>query len=226
MIIGIDMGHTLSGAGTGASGYVKETVKNREVGNRLISMLKENGHTVINCTVDLSNNDLYDRVKKANAQKLDLFISLHLNAFQTTTNAMGVETYIYNQPYPTKAENKAIAQRIQTELVNKVGWKNRGVKEENFYVLRETVANAVLIELGFCDSKADMDKWNTETIAKAIYKGITQTDYKQKTTTTTNNGITFYRVVVGSYKDKTNAQAQVEKLKKAGFNCFIDIYKN
>ena len=34
MIIGIDMGHTLSGAGTGASGFVSETQKNREVGNR------------------------------------------------------------------------------------------------------------------------------------------------------------------------------------------------
>ena len=61
MIIGIDMGHTLSGAGTGANGFVSETQKNREVGNRLIAMLREKGHTVINCTVDTSSNDLYDR---------------------------------------------------------------------------------------------------------------------------------------------------------------------
>ena len=48
MIIGLDMGHTLSGAGTGARGYAEETVKNREVGNRLMTMLREKGHTVIN----------------------------------------------------------------------------------------------------------------------------------------------------------------------------------
>ena len=77
MIIGLDMGHTLSGAGTGARGYVEETVKNREVGNRLMAMLREKGHTVINCTVDKSSNDLYDRTCKANAQRLDLFVSLH-----------------------------------------------------------------------------------------------------------------------------------------------------
>lgn len=75
MIIGLDMGHTLSGAGTGARGYVEETVKNREAGNRLMAMLREKGHTVINCTVDKSSNDLADRVYKANAQRLDLYVS-------------------------------------------------------------------------------------------------------------------------------------------------------
>ena len=35
----------------------------------------------------------------------------------------------------------------------------------------------------------------------------------------------FYRVVVGSYKDKDNAIKQQEKLKKAGFDSFLDFYK-
>ena len=168
MIIGLDMGHTLSGAGTGASGYVEETVKNREVGNRLMAMLREKGHTVINCTVDTSSNDLYDRTCKANAQRLDLFVSLHLNAFKTTENPMGVETYIYNGAYNGKEANRAKAQAIQSALVQDIGWIDRKVKEANYYVLRETVAPAVLVELGFCDSREDMNKWNTEKIAAAL----------------------------------------------------------
>ena len=109
MKVGIDMGHTLSGAGTGASSqYAKETDKNREVGKRLIELLKAGGHTVVNCTVDNSNNDLYDRVKLANTQTLDLFVSLHLNAYKVTTDAMGVETYIYNGSYSGKESNRAI----------------------------------------------------------------------------------------------------------------------
>ena len=138
MIIGLDMGHTLSGAGTGARGYVAETVKNREVGNRLMAMLKEKGHTVINCTVDKSSNDLYDRVRKANAQKLDLFVSLHLNAYKSTTSEMGVETHIYNGNYNGKEANRKYAQAIQTALVQDVKWIDRKVKESNFYVVRET----------------------------------------------------------------------------------------
>ena len=177
MIIGLDMGHTLSGAGTGARGYVEETVKNREVGNRLMAMLKEKGHTVINCTVDKSSNDLYDRVRKANAQKLDLFISLHLNAFKPTTSEMGVETHIYNGNYSGKEANRKYAQAIQTALVQDVKWIDRKVKESNFYVVRETVAPAVLVELGFCDSQGDMNKWNTEKIAAALFRGITGTAY-------------------------------------------------
>ena len=171
------MGHTLSGAGTGARGYVAETVKNREVGNRLMAMLKEKGHTVINCTVDKSSNDLYDRVRKANAQKLDLFVSLHLNAFKSTTSEMGVETHIYNGNYSGKEANRKYAQAIQTALVQDVKWIDRKVKESNFYVVRETVAPAVLVELGFCDSQGDMNKWNTEKIAAALFRGITGTVY-------------------------------------------------
>ena len=188
MIIGLDMGHTLSGAGTGARGYVEETVKNREVGNRLMAMLKEKGHTVINCTVDKSSNDLYDRVRKANAQKLDLFVSLHLNAFKPTTSEMGVETHIYNGNYNGKEANRRYAQAVQTALVQEVKWIDRKVKESNFYALRETVAPAMLVELGFCDSKGDMNKWNTEKIAAALFRGITGTAYAASVANTGKGG--------------------------------------
>ena len=223
MIIGLDMGHTLSGAGTGARGYVEETVKNREVGNRLMAMLREKGHTVINCTVDTSSNDLYDRTCKANAQRLDLFVSLHLNAFKTTENPMGVETYIYNGAYNGKEANRAKAQAIQSALVQDIGWIDRKVKEANYYVLRETVAPAVLVELGFCDSRADMNKWNTEKIAAALFRGITGTAYSAPASAPapSGNGNTYFRVCVGSFNSRENAVAQQEKLKKAGFDSFL-----
>ena len=223
MIIGIDMGHTLSGVGTGANGFVSETQKNREVGNRLMAMLREKGHTVINCTVDKSSNDLYDRVRKANAQKLDLFVSLHLNAFKSTENPMGVETYIFNGAYNGKEANRTKAQAIQSALVKDIGWIDRKVKEANFYVLRETVAPAVLVELGFCDSRADMNKWNTEKIAAALFRGITGTAYSAPVSTPSPapSGNTYNRVCVGSFNSRENAVAQQEKLKKAGFDSFL-----
>lgn len=218
-IYGIDMGHTLSGAGTGAVGVAKETDKNREVGKRLIAMLKEKGHTVVNCTVDKSNNDLADRVKLANAQKLDLFISIHLNAFNGSAD--GVETYIYSGSYNGKESNRSMAKRINDEVAQSVGFRNRGVKENNFHVLRETIAPAVLIELGFCDSKVDMNKWNTEEIVAAMFKGITGTAYVSSTpsqTTTSNKG---FRVVCGTYSNRENAVTQQNKLKTAGFDSFL-----
>lgn len=186
MIIGIDMGHTLNGLGTGVVGVVKETDKNREVGKRLFSILQEKGHTVINCTVDKSNNELKDRVALANKQKLDLFVSLHLNAYNG--HAYGVETYVYSKnssAYP-------YAQRIQNTLVKQIGWANRGVKtNKNLYVLKNTIAPALLVELGFCDNVSDMAKWNTEKIARALFYGITGKQYTGPVPTPTEN---IYRV--------------------------------
>lgn len=190
MIIGIDMGHTLSGLGTGAVGIYKETDKNREVGKRLIEMLQEKGHTVVNCTVDKSNNELKDRVALANKQKLDLFVSLHLNAYNS--HAYGVETYIYS----TSSSAYTYAQRIQNELVKQIGWANRGVKtNKNLYVLKNTTAPALLVELGFCDNASDMAKWNTEKIARALFYGITGKQYTGPVPTNTTSG-SIYRVII------------------------------
>lgn len=223
MIIGIDMGHSLSGAGTGAVGICKEVDKNREAGKRLISMLKEKGHTVINCTVDSAGStgeQLQGIVDNANSQSLDLFVSLHLNSFNG--NAYGVETYVYSGGYPGKDANKDIANRILGKLVTQVGWYNRGVKEENFFVLRETVAPAVLCELGFCDNEGDMNKWDTEKIARALFEGITNTTYTAPSAPASSN--TMFRVVCGTYASRENAIAQQEKLKNAGFNSFLVTY--
>ncbi len=178
MIIGIDMGHSLNGVGTGATGLMIEVEKNREVGNLLIKYLKEKGHTVINCTVDKafnSNEQLNGIIRKANAQHLDYFISLHLNAHNS--NANGTETWIQKGNYKDKQATKRFAEKVNTEVVNSCGFTNRGVKEGNYHVCRETNAKAILVELCFCTSEIDKSKWNTEKIAKGLFKGITGEDY-------------------------------------------------
>lgn len=229
MRIGVDMGHTLTGTGTGAVGYVKETDKNREVGKRLIEILRAKGHSVYNCTVDKSENDLADRVALANKQDLDLFISLHLNAYVKTENPMGVETYIWNGSWNGKEPNRAIALRVNNKLANSIGWKNRGVKEANYYVLRNTKAPAILVELGFCDSRYDMNLWNTEKIAIALFEAITNTTY---TSTSSNNtssstgsntaskGLVRVKkdgVQVGAYSKDENMLNAVKKCVTEGF---------
>ena len=136
---------------------------------------------------------------------------------------MGVETHIYNGAYNGKEANRAKAQAIQTALVQDVKWIDRKVKESNFYVLRETVAPAVLVELGFCDSQGDMNKWNTERIAAALFRGITGTVYSAPASAPapSGNGNTYFRVCVGSFNSRENAVAQQERLKKAGFDSFL-----
>lgn len=176
MNFGIDMGHSLSGAGTGAAGIVKEVDKNREIGKKLIAMLKEKGHTVVNCTVDYAssvNSQLSGIVAKANAQPLDAFCSIHLNA----GGGQGTEVYIWNGSWAGKENNRAIAKRAADNVSASCSFVNRGVKEADFYILQATVAPAILVEVCFLDTQSDVNKLNCDAVAKGLFKALTGTDY-------------------------------------------------
>lgn len=173
MKIGIDMGHSLSGIGGGAVGVLSETVENRKIGKRLIELLQSAGHTVVNCTVDSASsvgNQLAGIVQKANAQKLDYFLSIHLNA----GGGHGTETYVYS----SNSSAKSKAQIINDKIAASCGFRNRGLKySTGLYVLANTSAPAMLVEVCFVDSQEDAGKLNTEKVARAMFEGITGTTY-------------------------------------------------
>ena len=169
-------------------------------------------------TVSLKERSSFEK-----SGRYDYFISFHRNAFKPE-KAKGVETYTYlNQG----AKAKELADKIQKELVD-VGFANRGVKKDNFHVLRETKAPAVLIEIGFIDNTHDNqlfdDKFNE--IAKVISKAIlSQLGIKYvESTGSSPSGQSLYRVMAGSFKERENAERQVKKLKSAGFDATIMIF--
>ena len=218
MKIGIDMGHTLSGEGTGSQGYgYKEQNLTRELGKIVIEMLKKEGHTIYDCTVDKSSNNaqqLIDRVNKANKQPLDLFVSIHFNACVNDEKGNGYTTGTEVLLSSMSSKAKPYAERIVKKIAN-VGLKNRGVKTHNAYVLKHTKAPALLIETCFIDDRDDMNVYlkNPRKVAKAIVEGILD---KTITDVTETPKTGFYRVLVGSYKDKNNAIKRQEELKSKG----------
>lgn len=218
MKIGIDMGHTLSGEGTGSQGCgYKEQNLTRELGKIVIEMLKKEGHTIYDCTVDKSSNNaqqLIDRVNKANKQPLDLFVSIHFNACVNDVNGDGRTTGTEVLLHSMSSKAKPYAERIVKKIAN-VGLKNRGVKTHNAYVLKHTKAPALLIETCFIDDRDDMNVYlkNPRKVAKAIVEGILD---KTITDVTETPKTGFYRVLVGSYKDKNNAIKKQEELKSKG----------
>lgn len=171
MIIGIDKGHTLQNGGVcGAVGLLKESIENRLVGDKVIEKLRALGHTVIDCSCNQANNkneQLQAIVRKANAQKLDLFLSLHLNAGGGT----GAEIYTTN----TSGAKQEAKKLIET-YCKRTGYRNRGHKYKELYVIRHTVAPAMLLEMAFVDTEADFKKWNdlgVNLIANSIVEGVT-----------------------------------------------------
>ena len=174
MKIGIDMGHNAP-PDTGASGIKQEDVLTKEVGVRLINKLESAGHTVIDCTPTSAtsvNHSLQQRIDKANAANVSIFVSIHFNAFNG--NAYGTEIFAISNAA------KGIATPVLNEIV-KLGFFNRGVKERRFFVLRKTNMPAILVECCFCDSSRDMNLYNADKMAAAIATGL----IGQSPTTTT-----------------------------------------
>ena len=163
-VIAIDMGHPLK---CGAFGYVSETDKNREIGKELIKILEDEGKKIVNCTIDTRySDDLARRVNIANKAKVDLYVSIHLDSF-SDPSANGVTVFT-----TTTSGAKEVAKRVVNNVASSCGYKNRGLKYKNLYVIRNTIAPAFLIECGFVTNKEDCNRFNAYEIAKAIAEGI------------------------------------------------------
>lgn len=211
MRIAIDCGHTITGVGQGASGYIVESTETRALGGLVMKYLKELGHTVTDCTVDSAstvNASLSAIVSKEKASNSEFFLSIHFNAYNGSS--YGTEVYVVNGA-STNTKNRATA--INNEIVKACGFYNRGLKAKDFYVIKNTNASAALIEVCFVDNINDYNKYNRDKVARAIVKGITGQEVPVVTTK--------YRVVVGTYSDRNNAIAMQDKLKQAGFDSFL-----
>lgn len=219
-----DYGHGGEDSGAFYNGR-KESNDVISIGKDIASELRRQGVIVDETRTSDVTVSLQTRSNFENRNVYDYFISFHRNAFKPEA-ASGVETYTYiNQD----SRSKSIADRIQTAIVN-IGFVNRGVKKEDFHVLRETKAPAVLIELGFIDNTFDNNLFDSrrKEIIKAISKSILDQlgiTYKEESVSNSSNDKTLYRVMAGSFSVKENADKQVKKLKEAGFDATIMILK-
>lgn len=159
----VHAGHSL--VCRGASGLLDEVNEDRKVKDKVIELLRKEGHTVYDCTDDVGdlNGNLANIVKKCNAHTVDLDVSIHLNAGGGT----GPEVWVYSD------KTKDVAARISAKIAKTFDLKDRGVKDsQKLYVLRNTTAPAVLVECCFVDSEKDKKVWDADKCAKAIAEGI------------------------------------------------------
>lgn len=220
--IGWNDGHTLSGIGTGAVGIIKETDRNRRIGALARKYLLEYEDVeIVNCTIDISENDLYEAVTKANSSNCDLFVSNHVNA----GGGVGFETF-YSR-YSTQG-NIDKAKIIHKYLVStKSCLMDRRCTDDysflgyDLYVLKNTKMDAVLCEIGFVDNQACVNAVNDDEVARAYATGIAIAyGLKKKTTKDTNNSSELYRVRK-SWADVASQIGAYRILENAKNNCPI-----
>ncbi|MBK1813897.1 N-acetylmuramoyl-L-alanine amidase [Clostridium sp. YIM B02505] len=165
--VAIDIGHNTQWD-SGAKGIKQEDELTKEVGDKVINKLKDLGYSVIDTlpsSATSTEDSLTQRSDFANKNEVERFVCIHFNVFDGSAD--GSEVY-----YQTNSEvSKSLATAILNNLTS-LGFTNRGVKTNNFAVLRNTIAPAVLIESCFIDNTSDMSKYDSEKLANAIVNGL------------------------------------------------------
>lgn len=234
LIIAIDAGHGLTTSGKRCMkaldpNETREWWLNNRIADRLEVLLANYDCKIIRVddTTGAKDISLANRVAKANNGNADVYISIHHNAGANGRTAGGTEVYYYS----SKPERPKQATALYNALINYTGLKGdraTPVKKHAYYVVKNTKMPAFLIENGYMDSKIDipviLTSGHAEKTAMAILRFLVeQFGLKQVETpeAPTEKPGTVYRVQVGAYSMKANAEAMQKKLKASGYDATI-----
>jgi len=171
IVVYIDAGH--GGRDPGAVRFgLQEKEPNLEIALRLKSKLEANGFAVVMTRTDDRYFSLDDRVNMANSSGADIFISIHNNA-ALSQYAHGTETFWCSNGVSGSSQ---LASLVQSNIVNKIGRANRGVKTANFRVIKYTKMPAALVECAFVSNPTEAKLLKTadfrEKCAAGLYNAI------------------------------------------------------
>lgn len=164
----LDPGHGGSDQGASSSTPSKSLEKNYtlKTAKELKKLLnKEGAHVKMT-----RSNDKYVSLDDRNI-KGDAFISIHNDALDSS-NANGVTVYWF------KEKQESLAQTLNSAIQKKTLLTNRGSRQQNYQVLRQTDIPAVLLELGYISNPTDEsminDQLHRQVVEQAIVDGLKQ----------------------------------------------------
>lgn len=169
----VDAGHGGNDGGT-YSGKIIEKDITLAVAKKMQKLLEEQDINVIMTRETDEYMDLEERTQVSNENDADLFISVHCNYYEGGSEVKGIECY-----YAEDDEiSKEVAEVIMKNIDEISSLRNRGAKEEDYFVTEFNDAPAVLVEMGFlsnpieCKNLADSDY--QQSLAKELVEGILQ----------------------------------------------------
>lgn len=183
------------------------------------NILSQSGYDVEYTRTGNVTQSVTQKAQIANQSGADLFISFHRNMGSYPGQYEGVQTLLYD----LSGLKLTMAENINQNLEG-IGFRNISVEARpNLAVLRHTTMPALLLEVGFLDSTADNERFDThfEEIAQAIADGIMDTlkDTSEETPIPTHHPL--YRVQVGAFYQLQNAVDLEQELKRMGYNTWI-----
>lgn len=167
------------------------------------------------------NPELADRVAKANNWDADFYLSVHHNAGVNGGKGGGIVAYSY------KGSTKGAEWRdeLYESLIEYTGLRGNRANPKttgNLYVLKHSKMPAVLLELGFMDSATDVPIILTEEYAQNCAKAIVETVVRRGALTRKpEEDAGMYRVQLGAFANKKNAEKLAAELKAKGYQTYI-----
>ena len=214
----IGVGHGGSDPGAVANN-TKEKDLNLSIALACKDMLERHGVLVKMSRTKDENDTLSEEIRECNAFSPDLAIDIHCNA----GGGDGAEVFYHYGG----GKSKTLADNILAEIV-KVGQNSRGAKirknsngKDYYGFIRETSCPAVIVECAFVDNAQDLKILATESQRKSMGEAIAKGVLKSLGVEIQAERSTLYRVQVGAYLLKSNAEAMHKKLKAIGFDAFI-----
>ena len=161
----IDPGHGGSDPGAVGNGISEKNIT-LQIANQIQQMLLneyENVSVRMSRTTD-QTVCLNARTSAANSWGADFYLSVHINSGGGT----GFESYVYPK---VNALTKSYQHAIHEEVVKQIDYRDRGQKQANFHVLRESNMPALLTENGFVDNISDANKLKDPAFINRIARG-------------------------------------------------------
>lgn len=160
-----------AGHGGQDPGAVANGLKEKDLVLQMVKVAKsylESNYKDVDVNLTRSTDVFYalsERARRANEWGADVFVSFHINAGGGT----GFETYRYPG---TKGETLELQKALHNEILSTMHAygqiSDRGLKESNLAVVRETHMPAVLTENLFIDRKTDADRLKEDGFVKAV----------------------------------------------------------
>lgn len=232
--IAIDAGHGGTDSGAAYNGRFEKN-DNLKLAMAVGEILEDNGYDVFYTRDNDVYNTPFEKATKANNSDADYFVSFHRNSSETANKNTGVEVLVYNDT----GIKHTLAENVGKEL-EKIGFKNLGISvRPNLVVLKRTKMPAILIETGFINNDNDNEMFDNSfnQIAAGIADGIMDSIDPNRTSATEDeipnpapsplpeSKPGLYRVQVGAYKNRDNADRMLNALLVEGFPAFI-IYED
>lgn len=231
--IAVDAGHGLKTAGKEMDkaldpARTKEWVLNDRVARHFIKAAKQyEGVEILRVDDPTGKTDvaLATRVKKANEWGANFYFSAHHNAGIKLGTGGGIVAYAYKEN-TTAAKYRDAIYKACIAAGGLKGNRSDPTLTANFYVIKYTHAPAALMEFGFMDSRTDVPVILQESYSKkmgyATMEGIAQVKGLKKKAPAVTQAPTsapgkIYRVQIGVFSVKENAEKQLAKAKSVGF---------